>query len=998
MAEANVEVPTPSDEAGTEDLEQKNTDVTSSTQASDEDEAQQQQHDTAKNIEDVISGLDGGEDILPEDEDLNSSDIMENPFVSSNSDFAEVNKAEVRKSILKGKSELSRSRQKNNALKAIQPEFSSLHSPFAGKPQTRPAASNRKPFSSNHGPPITEPPKPQNPLRSFSHDDIAGLATAKPGRLTHSQSLANEDANRSNSRRASIATLAKAPIPAGSLTRTKRASTTSVELPSFCTPKRAVENKLLNVDNAIMMALAAPPSVAPTRKPPGRSKSANVQRIGMGRKRNPPQRTSSFDGATSPDGFPRHPRRVKSFEKKEQGGGGEMSIAAIAAHVNSLQGGKLGSENSNSSDNGTATNSQVQKNQEQLQLKSKHNSPRDADEADTKPKNPGPISLGQSHSKDTTDKSVSKSARQSSHSANSSHAPSSGEEDLVMMWSCWACEYDYNLAENVFCGMCGTGRDWHCPSCEHDNKSSFNFCGMCGTRKGRVILNRTQPEGFNMRMHKRAKKRPLKKISNGRTQKAPGSPGKSVASAKSSSRRSSAMPRSKLVTDEMSAASEQLSQARRTSSVDGMSTSDGITRTKSGDSCGHGEKRSSRGRGRDSKQRESKRGESTTRKKRGARSTSRVGKDGKERRRGDEKKKKDKSKRKSVRRPRNACSVPPNERPGEYKTRDKAPAKPAMKRTTSESKLNLGLEKPKPRSSNPQGGATEGNNSRSSVVSAGNLPGSAIDGNNTCGSATSASNLRGSAADGNNQGGSTTKGAADVLGAAADVLTTPNIKKQLLKIGKIGKAGGKLLFSKGDEGEARSAEVSITRSASGDLLDSQHFQKRSQHGINPEITTPSLKQRFLGTVGWSKSDKGKSPPAIPNVDEPPPEAEPIEQKASQEDEESPDEDLFVGLSQGLIVTAKDMRPNRPQISRRKPNPNKRRGSHSDPQNDAPTERRGGRERRRSSKRRGSGVSVGRRESDSSSANSVKQVGSTSEADDALGDMSEAESIDSLDFQ
>jgi len=74
--------------------------------------------------------------------------------------------------------------------------------------------------------------------------------------------------------------------------------------------------------------------------------------------------------------------------------------------------------------------------------------------------------------------------------------------EKIEVWSCWACESDSNPIAHVFCGMCGTSRDWICLSqtCKHENKSSFGFCGMCGSKKGADILHKQEPDAFDMRI------------------------------------------------------------------------------------------------------------------------------------------------------------------------------------------------------------------------------------------------------------------------------------------------------------------------------------------------------------------------------------------------------------------------------------------------------------------------------------------------------------------
>lgn len=1082
----------------------KMSDITNSTQGSD---GQHQMDEDDDIDDDSVVDLNAGVDPnLPEDDEIfNSSELGSSGIllgIDSSTELSELagvmpNKEEVRKSLFKGKSALSTSRQKNNILKAVpvEPVVSSLHSSFSkGANRKQPSAANN-----NQGPPITEAPTPGlSKSRSLSHDDLRAAGTVNAA--DKSNKIPEEGDRAKSVRRISASNALRAGLQPNS---------SQGSLPAFCTPRRGPENdKKLQVNsddildvlfskssssmgNSAFGAPAASSSGPKRGDLPARSKSGPLHRMTGGLNKELPSRTSSLDGFSVADVVGRRPKSKSTDDlpKLDDSEHDDSSMtletkkawdALDPSKGGSLLGGpaedsfgdfsfEQGKENKKLTAKAEPVVkdpfSQLPKQQQQQQKKAKESSRSRHDpiepETNTKDKTPKAPMV------DTSRKEVSKSARQSTHSAISNESPNSNskEEELVMMWSCWACEYDYNSAEHVFCGMCGTGRDWHCPSCEHDNKSTFNFCGMCGTRKGRVIIHKEQPEDFNMRMRKGTKKKTMKKISN-RSSKAPGSPVKSVAStltAKSSSRRSSAItPRPpKLDSDGGMSASDRFSTSRRSKNDEASAVSERVSNSlAAGENGEQPPKRSSRGRGRE--KRESKRGESKTRgasttrgesKQRSGknrRSTSRTVKDGRERKShrnslvgGEEKKssrkhKSSKNKGEKVRRPRVSASVPPGERPGERKNNKeviKAP-RPELNRSNSESKVEIGDNVKAAHNAliaeAEASDASKGKSWLKKTVGLSFTGGKSSEENKgilgaelnatdhsmwrPASEVSTEADFRGSV---NSVNSSNTTNKSE-----GDVLTTPSIKKRLFKMGnKAVGIPGKLFKStemgpEESSSENRCAEITISRSTSGENLDSLHFQKQFP-GQDP--ATPSLKKRLLGTVGWGKSqnekmepgkllmEPAKPSPAPTSTEETLPEADDI--MDSDDDERFSSMDPLEGLSQGLVVTAKDMRPNRPNPVRRKPNPNKPNPNNRNNRRQStgsgdgfPAERKRDRDRRNSKNLRrtksGDSTSMNRRpsshESDNSSVSDKKGRGAKLE-EDPLGDMSEAESIDSLEM-
>ena len=499
-------------------------------------------------------------------------------------------------------------------------------------------------------------------------------------------------------------------------------------------------------------------------------------------------------------------------------------------------------------------------------------------------------------------------------------------------WSCWSCEHEGNPMPHVFCGMCGAGRDWICPSCQHENKSSFNFCGMDGTRKGNKVLHKEQPNGgFDMRVVPRKKTRnnrqpPPRQLSRDSASgggsvrgSAPPSPTRSVATAKSTSRRS----RHRALSDE-----------------NGELLSDSKSGLRSGENGSIREKKSLRGRGRGREEgkesmehKESKSGEGKPRPKRvptRSRSSSRPANErGRENRKSRDSKeqevgRKPRQKRKGekVRRTRNATSVPAGDRRTvavntEYVIQAYT-ERNQLHRSDSLSALHLEL---------PENGSTN-TSGDAGVTAIGNAS------NNASGSAS------GKGKSWLTQSLTTTRVPPEEMQAALsdefrrtaiwndedqgqpsgklDILATPSIKKRLLKMGgKVKGVGGKLfkgpdmpgLLDDGDEA------ASLSRVSSSDTLD-KPARVSQEGGVVPE--TPSFKKRLLNMKPWGKSEHGK-PAAEPLVlDNPFQDETEKADDVTEEIESIQDtsyEDALDSIRTEIVVTAKDMRPNRPVVSR-----------------------------------------------------------------------------------
>lgn len=493
-------------------------------------------------------------------------------------------------------------------------------------------------------------------------------------------------------------------------------------------------------------------------------------------------------------------------------------------------------------------------------------------------------------------------------------------------WSCWSCEHDGNPMPHVFCGMCGASRDWICPSCQHENKSSFNFCGMDGTRKGNQILHKEQPNGgFDMRIVPRKKtsnnrRPPPRQLSRDSTSGrgsirggAPPSPTRSVATAKSTSRRS----RHRLPSDE-----------------NGELLSDSKSGLRSGENGSIREKKSLRGRGRgreegkESKEnRESKSGEGKPRPKRvptRSRSSSRPANErGRENRKsrdynereGDRKPTRQKRKGEKVRRTRDATSVPAgNRRSVLGNTED------VIRAHAERNQIHLSGSLSALHSGPPENGNT--NSSGNAGGNAGGKGKSWVTQSLTT-TRMPSEELQATLNDEFNKNAAWNAADQGQPSGALDILATPSIKKRLLKMGGKVKGVGGMLFKGPDMpglhdagNEATAAEtVSLSRASSSDTLDKP--ARVSQEGSAvPE--TPSLKKRLLNMKPWGKSEHGK-PAAVPLVLDNPfqdetEEAEDVTGESESIQDEA-HEDALDSIRTELVVTAKDVRPNRPVVSR-----------------------------------------------------------------------------------
>ena len=225
-----------------------------------------------------------------------------------------------------------------------------------------------------------------------------------------------------------------------------------------------------------------------------------------------------------------------------------------------------------------------------------------------------------------------------------------------------------------------------------------------------------------------------------------------------------------------------------------------------------------------------------------------------------------------------------------------------------------------------------------------------------------------------------------------------------------GKVGGKL-FKTGDmplhndnseEEKAPQAPLAMPLAASGET----ESAPKQQHDAGLVPATPSLKKRLLGKIAWGgRSEHGKPVISAPMMDE-----NTIIQdetdgdgtdSASDTEEETGlhDGDPFEGLSTELVVTAKDMRPNRPVISRRTQTRN-RRSSDLEPRR---SERKSSATGRRKPRRSKSDDFCHRKHYESDGSSSVGGGGgdhhkSKRRNRDPLGErVSEAESINSTEF-
>lgn len=335
-----------------------------------------------------------------------------------------------------------------------------------------------------------------------------------------------------------------------------------------------------------------------------------------------------------------------------------------------------------------------------------------------------------------------------------------------------------------------------------------------------------------------------------------------------------------------------------------------------------------------------------------------------------------------MRRSRNSASVPPGERPGERKEPSKGlptalPARPELKRSNSSSKLELG-DKVKIANGSPMSSTNDGG-----LV--GDIKG---------------------------------KHEADIeynpqqkqRSSIGDVMVTPSIKKRLFKMG--GKVGGKL-FKLADLPLDES--VSETNRTNDNL---EGLPRQSHQQINGEMVPPTPTfQRFLGKM-WGKSegksDHGKhvAPPNATEIvasDATLPEADDID-SGDEKANEVNDDDPFESFSPGLVLTAKGMRPNRPNTNQRRKQPQRRRGSNKTAGHDVQLERKGAARKQRPMRRTKSSDSISKsstRQTNESQSDSSSVGGSDNNAlpskpieieVDPLGDrLSEAESIDSMDF-
>lgn len=476
--------------------------------------------------------------------------------------------------------------------------------------------------------------------------------------------------------------------------------------------------------------------------------------------------------------------------------------------------------------------------------------------------------------------------------------PRIDDEDEVKYWICWACEYDCNTTTHIFCGMCGTGRDWVCPSCDHDNKSSFNFCGMCGTKKGRTIIHKDQPEHFEIKSRTVLRSSRVSSSNNNKTRlPSKVSSEKSGASVRSNRRSSTAVPDS--------GDSVVSNRSKRSSVIRTKHHGDEKAGFHDDQSRDHDRRANRRGRGReDGKHAEDGEQKPRRRASSNPRLAPKEGSDDREeRRRKDDRDKKLSQKRqeRTRRRPSNETELHPKDygdSDGDHP--DEGPSNIPSAPAHEPGDLLVGWK----------------SNDAAAITSS--------------------------------------KEHHDRVNRIGDVLATPSIKKvnifgddrnnlvfcrfsrctfrvvykqRLLKMG--GKVGGKAKsFIKGgdmplfmeDEEENEPEAAPIKRTSSDDNLD-QKPMKEKDGKLVP--ATPSLKKRLLKMKPWGKSEHGKgaAPPpmmldeATIKEGEEEEETEGGEEFAEEEDE---DDDPLQGLSAGLVVTARDMRPNRPATSRRTP--------------------------------------------------------------------------------
>ena len=1020
-------------------------------------------------VEDLAAG-DGGSDRSPPD--LRSSSIsfhgsqLECELGADGLEGSGIvmDKGEVRKSIQKGKSELTRSRQKAHAKAGGDHGME----PSSGRPSS--VSNGRKLPASSHS---SSGKSRSSKSRPASGEDPNGFASShssmgdgdpmsKAGSSKKSsRKFPDEEGKKSRSHSHSQAGSLATPRKKGgkkkiSLDEMSAAQAPDVgELPAFCTPRRPSSSRHLQVDTKSMIAGVG----GPTTKTPKRTQSLQTKwRTSKAAHTSSQEKNRGTGTSSAQDAM----RKSASWDDMNQSGVSAVSVATLQMSNAAPPAGTV------SDSHERATSSSHDKADVDDHDAWQNENKNDYDEEPSEAKSeemitsnvPGEMEQQtegdpqeQSFSNLAQNKTNNTALENSSELANDGSGETQGEQQSsealqivkaseVDYWSCWSCEYDNNILAHVFCGMCGTGRDWICPSCQHENKSSFNFCGMCGTRKGYAILHKEQAEAFDMRTLTRKTsttqqpRLPPKKLSRDSTSgrgsiraaanqaaaHAPPSPTRSVGTAPSSSRRPSA-------------------RTRRPSDDNASLLSDSKSMLRSGEdgSQRDGEKRSSRGRGRGREEgKESKSGDAKSRQKKPparSRSSSRpIGERGRENRKsrdpserdgakGDRKHRPLKRKGDKVRRTLDSTSVPAGDRRATKGNADAAITAHAerqqLQRSNSLSAEELQLQRSGSLSALNSEAPNHYYNASTGPLIAGDAD-EQLEGVKSNKSWLNQGMWQPEAAVGTGQ--VPRDSYANRMG---DILATPNIKKRLLKMGgKVKGVGGKLFKGPGipmmhdDVNEAAPSQPPLpplprVPSATSDTL--ENATKITPEG-NYVPETPSLKKRLLKMNPWGKSEHGKPAVGAPLIDDTF-QSEPFQAEEEEETEEIEpmdfadfDDNPLVGIRTEIVVTAKDVRPNRPVVSR---HPQRRRSGKGslmgtqDERRDRRSSHTNPTQRRPRRAKSGDSTTLPRRKHrepsvDSDNSSSVSDnIGRGADAgkhDDPLGDRtSEAESINSVDF-
>jgi hypothetical protein len=478
-------------------------------------------------------------------------------------------------------------------------------------------------------------------------------------------------------------------------------------------------------------------------------------------------------------------------------------------------------------------------------------------------------------------------------------------------WTCEACEYPNKDAAHVFCGMCGTGRDWCCPACSHDNKSSFSFCGMCGGKKGWPIIHKpgegqtpapdvdadesTAPEERINTSTVKSHNLPVDSWMQVHSRSSSPRPGRRCSEA---SGHRSLSPERRGLSLESRHKQEDGERKHRDREMRSQSSFDSAGDT--------GPKRAaSRGRAR-ALEAESRHhlkgstgktsGRSSIEKPRTDRPGGRQDDRGKEKRRArsgscdSPRKSKPSSKSGGDRtRKRNTSSLPPAERverdgrsrdgPG---SRSGSPLKQAVTRSNSLTRLDMEVEEPDHATADKK---------RKSWIS------------------------------------------KDAVNRVGDILATPSIKKRLQKMGNT--VGGKMMFGAPglhtvEEGDTEKEEKKKKDAPEGKRIgeiDRSKFLAPPGEQPQPDSipqkpeggcfvpSTPSLKKRLLNMKPWGKGEEKPGGPDLGVAIETLPHEEELNTE-TEEDVNDYEEEGLEPISGALVFTAKDVRPNRPHTSRR----------------------------------------------------------------------------------